>query len=55
MLEAEQSLPRATQNDLKKKRGKSRGWGEGFGMSAPFSILVPLLRDCVNKAELVLK
>ena len=50
MVQAEQSLSQTTKNDLQKKRS-SRFFGEGFGMSAPFSILVPLLRDCVNKAD----
>ena len=54
MLEVEQSLPQKHRNYLGQKRN-AYGFGIGFGSTIPVSMLAGYLRDCVNKAELVLK
>ena len=53
MLEVEQSLPQKHRNYLGQKRN-AYGFGIGFGSTIPVSMLAGYLRDCVNKAELVL-
>ena len=54
MLEMEQSLPQKHRKYLEQKRDGYM-FGHALGLEIPASMLASHLRDCVNKAELVMK